>query len=119
MFKTIMLFLSLRSISPYVIMSHCPLLMKNGNFYDVWFLYGVNQIKTVSHLFTMLSTIYKRSSPSCKMVYIAIILQELLPFVHEISPVFDFFVGICEFCNGGGIRVPLDTFLVYANSLCT
>ena len=62
-------------------MSYCPLLMKNHNFYDVL---SLNRV--ISILFTLLST--KMSFPSYKIIYIAIFLQELLPFVHEILPLF-------------------------------
>ena len=36
---------------PYI-MSYCPLLMKNGNFYDVESLNQVFLIRTLSNLFT-------------------------------------------------------------------
>ena len=72
-----------------VIMSYCPLLMKNHHFYDVLSLNGVILIRTLSNLYTMLST--KMSSPSFIIVYITIFLQELLPFVHDILSLFVMF----------------------------
>ena len=77
---------SILYISPYAIMGHCTLLMKNDNFYDVWSLNRVILIRTLSNLFTMLSTVM--SFLSSNIVYITIFLQELLPFVHEILPLF-------------------------------
>ena len=68
----------------YAIMSYCPLLMKNDYFYDVWSLNQVFFIRSLTDLFTMLST--KISFPSSNTVYIAIFLQELLPFVCEMLP---------------------------------
>ena len=72
------------SIWHYAIMSYCPLLMKNHNFYDGLFKNRVILIKTVSNLFIL----PKCFSPSSNIVYITIFLQELLPFVHEILPLF-------------------------------
>ena len=40
----------------FAIMSNCPLLMKNYNFYDVQSLNRVILIRTLSNLFTMLIT---------------------------------------------------------------
>ena len=62
---------------------------KTHNFYDLLSLNRVVLIRTVSNLFIMLST--KMSFPSSNIVYIAIFLQELLPFVHEILPLFVMF----------------------------
>ena len=64
----------------------CPLLMKNHAFDDVLSLYQINLIRTVSNIFTMLST--KMSFPSSNIV---IFLQELLPFVHESLPLIAMF----------------------------
>ena len=58
-------------------------------FYDVLSLNRVILIRTVSNLFTMLST--KMSFLSFNMVYIAIFFQELLPFIPEIWPLFAMF----------------------------
>ena len=60
-------------------MSYCALLMKNDNFFDVWFLYQVIMIKTLTNLFTMFST--NIFFPSYNIVYIAISLHELLSSV--------------------------------------
>ena len=62
---------------------------KNHNLYDVLSLNRVILVRTVSNLFTMLST--KTSFLSSNTVYIAIYLQELVPFVHEILPLFAMF----------------------------
>ena len=78
-------------------MSYCPLLMKTYNFFDVLLFCGttvlclnrVIVIRAVSSSFKMLST--RMSFPSFYIVYIAIFLQELLPFVHEILPLFAMF----------------------------
>ena len=53
-------------------------------------LYIEYLIRTVSNLFTMIST--NLSILSSNIVYIAIFLQELLPFVHEIMPLFAMFI---------------------------
>ena len=63
---------------------------KNHKFYDVLSLNPVILIRTASNLFTMLST--KMSFRSFNIVYIAKFLQELLPFVHEILPLFAKFI---------------------------
>ena len=80
-------------------MSYCPLLMKTYNSFDLLLYCGttvlclnrVILIRTVSNLFTILST--KMSFPSFNIVYtcIAIFLQKLLPFVHEMLPLFAMF----------------------------
>ena len=67
-------------------MTYCPLLVKIHNFYEVMSQNLVNLIITVSNLFTMLST--KMSFPSSNIVYIEILLQELLPLVHEMLSLF-------------------------------
>ena len=67
-------------------MTYCPLLVKIHNFYEVMSQNLVNLIITVSNLFTMLST--KMSFPSSNIVYIEILIQELLPLVHEMLSLF-------------------------------
>ena len=67
-------------------MSDYLLLMNKYNFSDVLSLNQVILIRTVAILFAMLST--KMSFPSSNIVYIAIFLQELLPFVREMLPLF-------------------------------
>ena len=65
---------------------------KNHYFYNVLSLYQVILIRTVSNLFTMLSTKMSFPSSNIYIVYIAIFLQELLPLVHEILPLFAIFI---------------------------
>ena len=57
---------------PYPFRNSCPLFVKNCNFYEA--------------LVTMFST--KMFFWSSIMVYIALCLQELLPFVHEVMQYF-------------------------------
>ena len=77
-----------------VYMALCPLFMKKKNhyFYNVLSLNQVILIRTVSNLFTMLSTKMSFPSSNIYIVYIAIFLQELLSFVHEILPLFAIFI---------------------------
>ena len=66
-------------------MSYCPLLMKNHNFYDVLSLNQVVLIRTMKLIHNVkYQNVYN-------IVYIPIFLQELLPFVHEILPLFAMF----------------------------
>ena len=66
-----------------------PFVDEKHNVYDVLSINQVILIRTVSNLFTMLST--KMYFPSSNLVDIAIFLQELFPFVHKILPLFAMF----------------------------
>ena len=66
-------------------MSYCPLLMKNGNFCD---LPSLSQLSKFDQNFIklILNIKYQIFCELSYIVFIAIFLQELLPFVREILP---------------------------------
>ena len=74
---------------PHAIMSYSPFIDENinHNFYDVMSLNQLILTRTVSTVFTMLST--RMSFPRFNIVYnIEIFHQELLPLVYEMLALF-------------------------------
>ena len=96
MFNTMMSFSSLILI--YMALCHhelLPFVDEKSQFYDVLSLNQVILIRTMKLIHNVkYQNVYN-------IVYIAIFLQELLPFVHEILPLFAMFFSLTHVISNG------------------